>query len=87
LAKVDGYTPSELLDKARKAREAGDEASACRLAQESNDAAVSADAMEILGVCACKSGDAIKVARLLKRLPRARHAPITEACAAAGVTL
>jgi hypothetical protein len=86
-AKGKGYTAKELLRKAQKAREAGDKAQSCELADQSNKKRSSAEAMEILGVCACEAGSKTRAEHFLKYLADANDVPIIEACKAAGIEL
>jgi hypothetical protein len=84
---VDGYTPAELLTKARAELERGEHERAYEHARASNKLTHSAEALELMATSACHQHDADDAAHLLTLLPRARKRVVQDACTSAGTTL
>jgi len=84
---VEAATATDLLTQARKASEAGEEAQACRLASQSQALKHSAEALQMMVVCACKGGDAERAKRLADSLADAEREPIRAPCTEQGIDL
>jgi pSer/pThr/pTyr-binding forkhead associated (FHA) protein len=79
--------PSALLSDARKASLSGDHKAAYKLAKESYAIDKSADALQQMGVSACKMGDEKKARFVYDKLSGSKKTAIEKLCASSGVVL
>lgn len=86
-ANVSGYTPGELLVKARRELDRGEHDRAYELARSSNKLSHSSDALALMATCACHEHDAADARHLVDLLPGARKREVLDACKAAGTDL
>lgn len=78
---------SELLSDARKAQLAGSYKTAYSLAKKSHAAGGGADAAQVMGVAACKMGDASKAKSAYSKLSGSKKSALKGVCAKAGIDL
>jgi hypothetical protein len=86
-AKTKGYTPPELLAKARRMAELGDPEQAYEIARDSNREKRSAAALELMGICACKMKSADKAGYVAGLVSSEARKRIADECTATGVEL
>lgn len=79
--------PKELLDRARKASVDGNSAQAYKLAKESYAIEKSAEALKMMGVSACKMGDAAKAQAAYNKVDASTKKALTIVCGQKGVEL
>lgn len=79
--------PKELLEKARKASVDGNSAQAYKLAKESYAIEKSAEALKMMGVSACKMGDAAKAQSVYNKVDASTKKALTIVCGQKGVEL
>jgi predicted component of type VI protein secretion system len=80
-------TPEQLLADARKASLAGDAARAYALARDSHKLSQSEEALQLMGVSACKMGDATKARAAHKKLTGGKRTQLASLCASKGIEL
>ncbi len=76
-----------MLADARKAQLSKNYADAYRLAKQSYAAGKSAEAAQLMGVAACKLGDASKAKSAYKKLSGSKKSALQTVCASAGIEL
>jgi len=77
----------DTLDRARQAAAQGNYTLAYSLAKQANALARTQDAIELMGVSACKSGNADNARAAADQLSGARRSAVYSACAGNGITL
>ena len=82
-----GKSASELLADARKAQLSGSYSKAYSLAKQSYAAAKSPDAAQVMGVAACKMGDASKAKSAYSKLSGSKKSALQSICAKSGIEL
>jgi outer membrane biosynthesis protein TonB len=82
-----GVDPKQLLKEARKAALMGNATQAYNLAKQAYDVNRSQAALEVMGVAACKMGDASKAKAAYSRLGSARRDKLAKVCSGRGITL
>jgi hypothetical protein len=84
---AEAATATDLLVKAREAREAGKGDEACKLASQSQGLKHSVEALQMMVVCACRAGDSERAKRLADSLAVAEREPIRSECREHGIDL
>jgi pSer/pThr/pTyr-binding forkhead associated (FHA) protein len=79
--------PDQLLKDARKASLLGNAAQAYKLASQSHSIRPNQNALEVMGVAACKMGDAAKARSAYRRLTGSRRDELAALCASKGINL
>jgi pSer/pThr/pTyr-binding forkhead associated (FHA) protein len=80
-------TAAQLMADARKAAMAGDAAKAYSLAKDAAEVGAGADALQLMGVSACKMGDASKARSAFRKLTGSKKQQLAEVCAERGIEL
>jgi len=79
--------PAELLGNARKAAFGGNPAEAYRLAKESYGISRNSEALKLMGVSACKMGDAGKAKSVYKKVSASTKNQLSQLCKLKGIEL
>lgn len=88
--KIDGDSAAkakDTLDRARQAATQGNNALAYSLAKQSYGLVKTTDALELMGMSACKAGNADNARSAANQLAGSRRSAIVDACAKNGITL
>jgi hypothetical protein len=80
-------TAEQLLSDARKASMAGNASKAYKLAKEAYASGKSPDALQLMGVSACKMGDAAKARSAYKKLSGSKKSQLASLCSSKGIEL
>lgn len=82
-----GANPDDLLKEARKASLTGNATQAYKLAKQAYSIKKSQAALEVMGVAACKMGDAGKAKSAYKKLSGKKKDNLAKVCSSKGITL
>ena len=88
--KIDGDSAAkakDTLDRARQAATQGNHPLAYSLAKQSYGLVKTTDALELMGMSACKAGNADNARSAANQLAGSRRSAIVDACAKNGITL
>lgn len=77
----------DTLDRARQAAAQGNHALAYSLAKQANSLSKSSEALELMGVSACRAGNADNARAAANQLSGSRRTAVVSACAQAGITI
>lgn len=83
----DAARAKDTLDRARQAATQGNHALAYSLAKQSYGIVKTSDALELMGVYACKAGNADNARSAANQLAGSRRTAIVDACAKSGITI
>ncbi|HEY8375957.1 MAG TPA: hypothetical protein VIK91_05685, partial [Nannocystis sp.] len=75
------------LERARQAAAQGNHALAYSLAKQSNSLSRSLEALELMGISACKAGNADNARAAANQLTGPRRSAVVSACAQKGITI